>query len=58
MPAGEVRAAFRLSERALFDWDRRGWLTPVRIGRQKFYRTADVARIAEQGTERKARNSK
>jgi hypothetical protein len=58
LSAEEVRGTFRLTERALFDWDKRGWLTPTRIGRQKFYRFDEVLRVAEQGTPRKRRKNK
>jgi len=48
--ATEVAALLRITERALRDWDRRGWLTPVRLGRQKFYATSEVLRVLQNGT--------
>lgn len=49
LSAAEVARIFNRSARAIRDWDRRGHLRPVRIGRSKFYRADDIAALLETG---------
>ena len=57
VPSEVVLGIFHLTPRALFDWDRRGWLHPVRLGRRKFYRADEVAQLVAHGTPKNARHS-
>jgi hypothetical protein len=41
----EVEQIFARSARTLHRWERRGHLTPVRVGQAKFYRAADIRRL-------------
>jgi MerR HTH family regulatory protein len=41
----DVEQIFARSARTLHRWERRGHLTPVRVGRAKFYRAADIRRL-------------
>lgn len=54
----DVCAVFRRKPRAMRDWDKRGWLKPVRIGGNVYYRREDVLRVAQIGTPRKSRKNK
>ncbi len=50
LTAAEVAALLRIGERALRDWDGRGWLTPIRVGKRKLYSASDLQRILRNGT--------
>ena len=41
----EVEQIFARSARTLHRWERRGHLTPVRVGQAKFYRAEDIRRL-------------
>jgi hypothetical protein len=41
----DVAQIFARSARTLHRWERRGHLTPVRVGHAKFYRADDVRRL-------------
>jgi hypothetical protein len=45
LPSSHVEQIFARSARTLHRWERRGHLTPVRVGHAKFYRAADVRRL-------------
>jgi hypothetical protein len=50
--ACDAAALLRIGDRTLRDWDRRGRLTPVELGRRKLYRTSELPKILESGTPR------
>lgn len=56
--AEQVKAILRIGDRALHDWDRRGWLTPIKVGRRKLYSKDEVLQVFIKGTLKKARNIK
>jgi hypothetical protein len=41
----DVEQIFARSARTLHRWERRGHLTPVRVGHAKFYRAEDIRRL-------------
>lgn len=45
MSAREVADLVRRTRRTLLNWEAAGLLIPVRIGRSKYYRQADVERL-------------
>lgn len=45
LSAGDVAELFQRTTRSLFNWECRGLLIPVRIGRSKYYRLRDVERL-------------
>jgi hypothetical protein len=49
-PSEHVAALLHIGERALRDYDRRGWLTPVRIGRRKLYLANEILKLLANGT--------
>jgi hypothetical protein len=49
LTARRVAALLGRTCRTLRNWERRGWLRPVRIGRGIFYRPSDIAALAERG---------
>lgn len=54
----EVADFFQRTRRTLYNWERAGLLQPIRIGRSKFYRPADIERLAggdDQVTDRASR---
>ncbi len=54
----QVKALLRIDDRALYDWGRRGWLTPRKLGRRKFYSAEEVLRLLREGTPKHARKKK
>ncbi len=52
----KVAALLHISARALHDYDRRAWLHPVRVGRRKLYRAAEVFELVLRGTPRNLRD--
>lgn len=58
MTVAEVCVVFRRKPRALRDWDTRGWLKPIRIGGNVFYRREDVLRLGQIGVPCKSRKEK
>lgn len=56
LPSEQVTALLQIGHRALRDYDRRGWLHPVRVGRRKLYRAAEVFELLLRGTPRNARD--
>jgi hypothetical protein len=53
-----VKALLRIGDRALNDYDRRGWLTPIKVGRRKLYRAEEVLKILLHGTPKNPRKIK
>lgn len=49
LTARRVEALLGRTRRTLRNWERRGWLRPVRIGRGIFYRPSDLEALAEHG---------
>ena len=49
LTARRVAALLGRTCRTLRNWERRGWLRPVRIGRGIFYRPHDIEALAERG---------
>ena len=49
LPARPVAASLGRTDRTLRNWERRGWLLPVRIGRSVFYRPSDIEALAAHG---------
>jgi hypothetical protein len=49
LSARRVAASLGRTCRTLRNWERRGWLRPVRIGRGVFYRPSDLEALAEHG---------
>jgi len=49
MTQRQVAEMFQRDPRTIRNWDRRGWLTPIHIGRSAFYRRSDVEKLAESG---------
>jgi hypothetical protein len=47
--ATEVARRFRRTPRTLWNWEQRGVLVPVRTGRNRLYRLADVEALARSG---------
>lgn len=45
LSAAEVAELFQRTTRSLFNWECRGLLIPLRIGRSKYYRLSDVERL-------------
>jgi hypothetical protein len=52
LTARRVEALLGRTRRTLRNWERRGWLRPVRIGRSIFYRPRDIEALAECGAPR------
>jgi hypothetical protein len=46
----QVTALLRIGDRALNDYDRRGWLSPIPVGKRKLYRADQVLQILLNGT--------
>ncbi len=49
LTARRVAALLGRTCRTLRNWERRGWLRPVRIGRGIFYRPHDIEALAKRG---------
>lgn len=47
IPARDVAAAYNVTPRTLTNWEKRKILEPVRIGRRRYYRTADLLKFQE-----------
>ena len=47
----QVMALLRIGDRALNDYDNRGWLNPTKVGRRKLYRAEEVLQILREGTQ-------
>lgn len=47
IPARDVAAAYNVTPRTLTNWEKRKILDPVRIGRRRYYRTADLLMLQE-----------
>jgi hypothetical protein len=47
--ARRVAALLGRTRRTLRNWERRGWLRPVRSGRGAFYRPSDLEALSEHG---------
>jgi DNA-binding transcriptional MerR regulator len=58
LPSDQVAALLHIGERALRDYDRRGWLSPLRIGRRKLYRADEVVQLLVNGTLSNTRRTK
>jgi hypothetical protein len=50
LPTERVRALLHIGDRALNDYDRRGWLHPIRVGRRKLYTATEVLDLMMNGT--------
>lgn len=48
MSMAEVAAYFGRTTRTILNWERRGLLTPRRIGRSKFYRRHDIEMLGDE----------
>ncbi len=54
----QVTALLRIGDRALNDYDRRGWLSPIPVGRRKLYRADQVLQILLNGTPKNPRKNR
>ncbi len=49
LTAKQAAELFSRTTRTLRNWERRGWLQPIRVGRAIFFRRADIESLVEFG---------